>query len=171
MVADRMIDRYWSADTMFRNTPVKAVVATNETTPRTRRSNAFMIVSNIPVAVIAAPNSMAQIISQMVSSIPAIPRVATRSFNSGTPVFRLVFPYTTISAPRNRCEKPSRSAPAISSSKAPCVKAAVNAPISVARKRTTIEGKRIAISTPVNTGTSSNQGDIKKVCCSVSSTI
>ena len=123
------------------------------------------MVSNIPVAVIAAPKSIAQIISQMVPSIPAIPRVATKLFSSGTPVSRFVEPYTTISAPRSRWEKPSRSVPAISSNKVPCVIAAVIVPINVAKKRTTIEGRRMAISTPVRTGTMSNQGEIKKVSC------
>lgn len=59
---------------------------------RMKRINTIVKLSSIPVAVIAPPKHMAQIINQIVFIIPAIPRVATRSFKAALPVSIPVLP-------------------------------------------------------------------------------
>ena len=76
----------WSPVAVFRKMPVPTVEATRLTRVRTQRIMTLVMLSSMPLATIAAPKHIAQIISQMVFSIPAIPPVETRSFKASNPV-------------------------------------------------------------------------------------
>ena len=92
----------------FMNKPTPTVEATSENVLCVIRMNMRMILSIIPAALIEAPSVMAQNISQIVLIIPDMPRVATRSFNAGTPVSIDVLPYTIIMIPLKRFSQVSR---------------------------------------------------------------
>ena len=166
-----MILRYWSALTMFRKMPVKAVPATMDAVPFTIRIMACMMLSTIRVAVMAAPKIVAHRISQIVPNMPDMPRVATNSSSSGAPVSIPVLPYINIMAPLKRRAMPSNSSPAIWSSNSPCTHTATPIPISTAVNSTAMAGFLRRIIMKVSTGTNKSQGDSRKVLSSASCTI
>ena len=88
----RMILMYWSAVARLRNNPEQTVAPTTLTVFFIKRTKIEVILPNIPLAVIAPPKHMAHKISQIVFIMPDMPRVATRLFSSGFPVFMLVLP-------------------------------------------------------------------------------
>jgi len=57
-----------------------------------KRRNTDVRLSSIPLAVMEPPKHMAQMISQIVFIIPAIPRVATKLFKASLPVSIWVLP-------------------------------------------------------------------------------
>ena len=77
---------------MLRNSPDATVDVTSPTVRFIKRRNTEVMLPNIPLAAIAPPKHMAQMISQIVFIMPYMPRVATRLFSSGFPVFMLVLP-------------------------------------------------------------------------------
>ena len=77
---------------MFKKIPDMTVADTIPTRFRMNRMNMEVRLSNIPLAVIAPPKHMAQIISQMVFIMPLIPRVVTRSLSIALPVSIPVLP-------------------------------------------------------------------------------
>lgn len=87
-----MMEIYWSAVQMLRNSPDATVDVTSPTVRFIKRRNTEVMLPNIPLAAIAPPKHMAQRISQIVFIMPDMPRVATRLFSSGFPVFMLVLP-------------------------------------------------------------------------------
>lgn len=80
------MDMYWSAVTIFKNKPEHTVDATMPTLRFIKRRNTDVRLSSIPLAVMEPPKHMAQMISQIVFIIPAIPRVATKLFKASLPV-------------------------------------------------------------------------------------
>ena len=83
---------YWSAVTIFKNKPEHTVDATMPTLRFIKRRNTDVRLSSIPLAVMEPPKHMAQMISQIVFIMPAIPRVATKLFNASLPVSIWVLP-------------------------------------------------------------------------------
>ena len=83
---------YWSAVQMFRKRPEKTVDMIMPTRRFMKRRKTAVRLSNMPLAVMAPPKHMAQIMSQMVSIMPDMPRVATRLFRASLPVSTLVPP-------------------------------------------------------------------------------
>ena len=98
--------RYWSLVVRFRKTPVIAVLPTIVTRLCAIRLIASIMLSSICVAVIAPPNTMAQMISQTVLIIPLIPRVEISALSVFSPVSTDVASYIEIINPRNRLEIP-----------------------------------------------------------------
>jgi len=142
------------------------VEATVETVVFASRANMSTMLSSMPVALIAPPKTIAHSISQMVLIIPDIPRVATRLFNSGTPVSRLVLPYSNIVAPFRREANPSSFMPEICSKRSGCAIIAAAQAATVAKNKMTIEGIFFAIIIPVKSGISSSHGSRLKVFAS-----
>ena len=99
MLPVRMMEMYWSAVVMLRNKPEATVEETILTQLLAKRVNTPVILSNIPPAVMAPPKHMAQIINQMVSSMPDMPLVAIKSLISAFPVSKLVLPNKMLNAP------------------------------------------------------------------------
>jgi hypothetical protein len=83
---------YWSAVTIFKNKPEHTVDATMPTLRFIKRRNTDVRLSSIPLAVMEPPKHMAQMISQIVFIMPAIPRVATKLFKASLPVLIWVLP-------------------------------------------------------------------------------
>lgn len=81
---------YWSAVARFRNNPEHTVDATMLAVFFMKRTNREVMLPSMPLAVMAPPKHMAQMMSQMVFIIPAIPRVAISSVNMSLSVCRLV---------------------------------------------------------------------------------
>ena len=86
------MDMYWSAVTIFKNKPEHTVDATMPTLRFIKRRNTDVRLSSIPLAVMEPPKHMAQMISQIVFIMPAIPRVATKLFKASLPVLIWVLP-------------------------------------------------------------------------------
>ena len=78
-----------------------------------KRKKTEVIVSNIPLAVMAPPKHIAQIIKQTVFIIPAMPRVETNELSVSMPVSKEVGPYQTWNRPLNWEDAEIVSAPAI----------------------------------------------------------
>ena len=78
-----------------------------------KRKKTEVIVSNIPLDVMAPPKHIAQIINQTVFIIPAMPRVATNELSVSMPVSKEVGPYQTWNRPLNWEDAEIVSAPAI----------------------------------------------------------
>ena len=72
----------WSPVQTLRKMPVPTVDETSDTLLRTHRTMTRVRLSIMPLATIEAPKHMAQRMSQMVLSMPAIPPVDTSSFSS-----------------------------------------------------------------------------------------
>ena len=79
----RMMLMYWSAVARLRNIPEPTVDATTLTVFFMNRTNTEVMLPSIPLAVIAPPKHMAQMMSHTVLSMPAMPRVATSSSAAG----------------------------------------------------------------------------------------
>ena len=77
---------YWSAAITLNTTLEKAVPKTREKVPRTAERMAAVIRSRKPAAPITAPNVRAQMISQTVFNMPAMPPAVSRSLTTGLPV-------------------------------------------------------------------------------------
>ena len=63
---------------------------------RTKRTKTSVMLRIIPLADMTPPKHMAHIMSQMVSIMPRIPRVATSASISGCPVDKEVLPNTEV---------------------------------------------------------------------------
>ena len=77
----RIMLMYWSAVARFRNNPEHTVDATMLAVFFMKRTNREVMLPSMSLAVMAPPKHMAQMMSQMVFIIPAIPRVAISSVN------------------------------------------------------------------------------------------
>ena len=82
----RMMAINWSAVQMFKDNPDTTVEATMLVRPRMKCKKIRVMLSSMPLADMAPPKHMAQMISQIVFIIPAIPRVETREFRASLPV-------------------------------------------------------------------------------------
>ena len=82
----RMMAMNWSAVQMFKDNPDTTVEATMLVRPRMKCKKIRVMLSSMPLADMAPPKHMAQMISQIVFIIPAIPRVETREFKASLPV-------------------------------------------------------------------------------------
>ena len=133
--------------------PEHTVAATNEVRPRTMRTKRRVMPPTIPPADIVAPKHIAQTISQMVSIMPAMPRVAIRPDSMALDVGNDVLPYMLIIEALNRSGWMSRNTSVWK-------KRPNNIANRVERKRVTNGGQRRAIITPVRSGTRSSQGVI-----------
>ena len=89
---DRMMEIYWSEVVALNSMPAPTVAATADVVRRTNRKKSCVRESSMRLPVITPPKHMAQSMSQMVSIIPLMPRVATNSFTAGTPVSMEVEP-------------------------------------------------------------------------------
>ena len=89
---ERMIEMYWSEVVVLNNTPAPTVAATADVVRFTKRKNSCVSESSMRLPVITPPKHMAQSMSQIVSIIPPMPRVAISSFTAGTPVSKLADP-------------------------------------------------------------------------------
>lgn len=87
-----MIEIYWSAVQRLKKMPAPTVDATAEKVRRTQRRKIAVSDRSMPLPVITPPKHMAQMISQIVFIIPAIPRVATKLFKASLPVSIWVVP-------------------------------------------------------------------------------
>ena len=81
-----MMAMNWSAVQMFKDNPDTTVEATMLVRPRMKCKKIRVMLSSMPLADMAPPKHMAQMISQIVFIIPAIPRVETREFRASLPV-------------------------------------------------------------------------------------
>lgn len=99
MLPVKMMEMYWSAVVRLRNKPEATVEETILTQLLANRVNKDVILSSIPPAVMAPPKHMAQMMSQIVSSIPDMPRVAINSLISALPASKLVLPNKRLMAP------------------------------------------------------------------------
>ena len=159
----RIMLMYWSAVARLRNSPEPTVDATTLTVLFMNRTNTDVMLPSMPLAVIAPPKHMAQSISQMVFIIPAMPRVATNELSVSMPVSKEVGPYQTWNRPLNWEDAEIVSAPAIWHIKSGW-KNKANNPAMVDDKNNVMMGDiRLAIKTPVKTGTANNQTDIWNV--------
>ena len=149
----RMMLMYWSAVARLRNIPEPTVDATTLTVFFMNRTNTEVMLPSMPLAVIAPPKHMAQIMSHIVFIIPAMPRVAISSVSMALSLCRLVLPYRLIIVPSNKSLFPEISC----SSSGWNIMAKVAAS-SVDRNRVMIEGTLRAINIPVTTGTISSHG-------------
>ena len=143
--------RYWSAMAMLSIRPVAAVEPTSDTRPRTRCTNRRVMPPTKPPAVMAPPKHMAQMMSQMVPIMPAMPRVATSEVSISLWVGKAVLPYTLIIEARN-------SEGSISCSTSRCHIRPAPTASSIERNSVMRGGVRRAMSTPVSTGTDSSHG-------------
>ena len=82
----------WSPVVRLSNNPELTVVDTSPVRELMRFISTCVRLSSIPLAIIAAPKLMAQIINHTVLSIPAIPPVDTRSLRAAKPVSNAVEP-------------------------------------------------------------------------------
>ena len=106
MLLERMMEMYWSPVIRFMAMPLNTV---EQTRPRRvfmkRRNTASRKLFSMPHDVMAPPNTMAERISQMVSIIPPIPLVETRSFRSALPVSTDVELAKVVIMPRSSASK------------------------------------------------------------------
>ena len=102
---------------------------------------------------------MAQMMSHTVLSMPAMPRVATSSSSCGLPVGIAVGPKQLISTPLNPDMKSSPPTPATFATSSGCASSMAMQAKTAAQKA----GSLRTISTPVATGTASNQGVMRNV--------
>ena len=86
---------------MLKKMQVAAVEAIKEPTRCTLRIMDSAKTLSMPLSSIIPPKTMAQTISQMVLSIPAIPRVTRSSFTSAFSVTMLISPNNAIMTPLN----------------------------------------------------------------------
>ena len=89
----------WSPVTMLRKTPDEAVAPTSFVLVFAALIITNVMLSTIRLAIMTLPNSMAHIISQMVLSIPAIPRVATNWLRASFPISICVEPKSMVVSP------------------------------------------------------------------------
>ena len=82
----------WSPVVILRKMPVPTVDDTRLTRLRMKRMTIFVMLSIIRLATIAAPKHMAQRMSQMVLSMPAMPLVEISSLSEALPVSTAVAP-------------------------------------------------------------------------------
>lgn len=82
-----------------------------------KRRNTDVRLSSIPLAVMEPPKHMAQMISQIVFIIPAIPRVADQAVQGLVARIDLGTPVDVMNNPLNREEASATDAPATSCNK------------------------------------------------------
>ena len=80
----RMMLMYWSAVARLRNIPEPTVDATTLTVFFMNRTNTEVMLPSIPLAVIAPPKHMAQIMSHIVFIIPAMAPCGNQLSQHGT---------------------------------------------------------------------------------------
>ena len=161
----RIIEIYWSPVVRLKKRPDATVELTTPIVRCATRRKRREIASNIPLPHMTPPKHMAQIMSQMVSIIPPMPLVATRSLSRGLPVSTAVEVVMARMMALSDEKKSSDSAPTMRIRISGCAIAIAMAAMKTDEKRVTIAGKRRLISTPVNTGTKSNQGEMLYVAC------
>lgn len=83
---------YWSPVVRLKNIPEHTVEPTTLTVRCAIRKNNCEMAVSIPLPYITPPKHIAQIINQMVSIIPPIPLVATKSLSWAFPVSMAVSP-------------------------------------------------------------------------------
>lgn len=160
---ERIIEMYWSLVTMFRSIPVQTVDATRPNVLRMKRMTTEVMLWSIPLATITPPKHMAQRMSQMVLSIPAIPPVDTRSLRVALPVSTFVDVKNVIITPFIRLRVDISVVPATSSKIFGCkMSAKMPATIEDANK-VIIEGTFFAIRMAVKKGTSNVHKDMLNV--------
>ena len=146
---------------------------------RVKRVSSRVMPSIMPPAAMAPPKHMAQMMSQMVSIIPAMPRVAMSSLTSALPVSSWVAPKSMVKIPLVLLTHPSPTLPAISVSNWGWKMTAKMMASRVERKSVMMEGTRLAMRIPVATGTISSHGvmqnllpkvSVKSAMCEVSDT-
>ena len=81
-----MMLRNWSPITKLSNTPDVTVEQTSDTVLWMLFRRTWVMAWSMLLATMQEPKHMAQRMSQMVSSIPAMPRVATKSLMEAKPV-------------------------------------------------------------------------------------
>lgn len=82
----RMMDIYWSPVVRLKKIPEHTVELTTLTVRCAMRKNICEMAESIPLPYITPPKHIAQMINQMVSIIPPIPLVATKSLSWAFPV-------------------------------------------------------------------------------------
>ena len=92
MLESSIIERYWSHTARLKNIPAPSVEPTRPARLRVSGSTTEHILSSRPPAFRQAPKHMAQSMSQMVLSMPCMPRVATRALTAALPVSTSVGP-------------------------------------------------------------------------------
>ena len=90
---------YWSAVVRFSNKPEQTVELTSEKVDFIILRKIDVMLSIMPLAVMAPPKHIAQRISHIVLSIPDIPRVAIKSFTKALPDSRFVLPVIIATVP------------------------------------------------------------------------
>ncbi len=82
----------WSPVVMFRKMPEQTVDDTSVKRERTQRMMTRVMLAIMPLATMAEPKHIAQIISQMVFNMPLMPPVDTKSLRAADPVSMAVEP-------------------------------------------------------------------------------
>ena len=93
------MEMYWSAVATLKKRPEATVEVTMLVRPRVKRVSSRVMPSIMPPAAMAPPKHMAQMINQIVSSIPDMPRVAIKSLISALPASKFVLPKRKLMAP------------------------------------------------------------------------
>ena len=140
---------------MLSSRPVTTWDVTSEKRPRTMRRSTRVMPSTIPPACMQAPKHMAQRMSHMVLSMPAMPRVETRLLSKGSEVGTSVLPKQDVRAAR-------KIEGSISRITSVWTRTAATTPIMVERKRVTMGGRRRAIIRAVSRGTMRRHGLMTK---------
>ena len=151
---------YWSAVQVLRNKPDTTVDDTMLTRVLANFVNTFVILSNMPPAVMAPPKHMAQIINQMVSIMPDMPRVAINSLICSFPASKLVLVKRMVMTPLIMVNTLFPASPAISTNKFGWKKTAKTAANAVETNNVMIEGTFLAIIMAVANGTSISHPEI-----------
>ena len=147
------MEMYWSAVVILRNKPEATVEETMLTQLLAKRVNTPVMLSNMPPAVMAPPKHMAQMINQMVSSMPDMPLVAIKSLISAFPVSKLVLPNKMLNAPFVRVKAYVPASPAISTNNSGWKITAKMVAKAVERNKVISEGTFLAIIMAVTIGT------------------
>ena len=163
-MAERMIEIYWSPVMRFMAIPLKTVAETSPTRVLTmRRAMALRKLRSMPQAVRAPPKIMAERISQMVSSMPDMPRVDTRLSSRGTPVLTEVLELRVSTTPLKRDRGVASSTPAIWQSMSVWKTSAMMTASRAEEKRTISDGTFLYMRKAVTKGTRRSQGLILNV--------
>ena len=145
---------------MLRNKPDATVEDTMLTRFLTNLVNTLVMLSNIPPAVMAPPKHMAQIINQMVSIMPDMPRVAINSLICSFPASKLVLVKRIVIAPLIMVNTLLPASPAISVNNSGWKRTAKTVANAVEMNKVINEGTFLAIMIAVANGTIINHPEI-----------
>ena len=143
---------YWSHVSRLAIKPVSTVDTDRLNVERIRVMSSMVRLRNMPLATMEPPNVMAHSMSQMVSIMPAIPLVDTRSLTAAEPVSTAVDVNNVMKAPLTNAWSEESHCPAICNTTCGCITTAVTAASMAEVKRVMSDGTLRAIMIAVMTG-------------------